>query len=64
MLGLPGPQEQTTTNPGQNASGFGLRLAKALEYAGYDYRFEFATGGHTLRHGGALFANTLRWLWA
>ena len=38
-------------------------MAKALEYAGYDYRFEFGTGGHTLRHGGALFADALRWLW-
>ena len=39
------------------------QVAAALEYAGYDYRFEFGTGGHNLRHGGALFAETLRWLW-
>jgi enterochelin esterase family protein len=39
------------------------QVAHALEYAGYDYRFEFGTGGHNLRHGGALFAETLRWLW-
>ncbi|MCR9259494.1 MAG: alpha/beta hydrolase-fold protein [Pseudomonadaceae bacterium] len=38
-------------------------MAKALAYAGYDFRFEFGAGGHTLRHGGALFADTLRWLW-
>ena len=38
-------------------------LASALEYAGYDFRFEFGTGGHNLRHGGSLFAETLRWLW-
>ena len=38
-------------------------VAAALEYAGYDFRFEFGTGGHNLRHGGALFAETLRWLW-
>ena len=25
-------------------------------------RFEFGDGGHNLRHGGALFADTLRWL--
>ena len=37
-------------------------MAAALEFAGYDYRFEFGTGGHNLRHGGALFADTLRWL--
>ena len=40
-----------------------LTMAKALEYAGYDYRFEYGQGGHSLRHGGALFADTLRWLW-
>lgn len=37
-------------------------MAAALEFAGYDYRFEFGTGGHNLRHGGALFADTLRWI--
>ena len=38
-------------------------MANAFEYAGYDYRFEFGKGGHSLRHGGALFAESLRWLW-
>ena len=38
-------------------------MASALEWAGYDYRFEFGTGGHNLNHGGAIFADTLRWLW-
>lgn len=38
-------------------------MARAFDYAGYDYRFEFGTGGHTLRQGGALFADSLRWLW-
>lgn len=38
-------------------------MASALAYAGYDYRFEFGTGGHTLAHGGAIFADSLRWLW-
>ena len=40
-----------------------MSMAKALEYAGYDSRFEFGQGGHSLRHGGARFAKTLRWLW-
>lgn len=39
------------------------QMAAALEFAGYDVCFEFGTGGHSLRHGGALFADTLRWLW-
>lgn len=38
------------------------QMASALEFAGYDHRFEFGVGGHNLRHGGALFADTLRWL--
>jgi enterochelin esterase family protein len=38
-------------------------MAAALDYAGYDYRFEFGQGGHSLRHGGALFAESLKWLW-
>jgi enterochelin esterase family protein len=38
-------------------------MANALAYAGYDRRFEFGEGGHSLRHGGALFADSLRWLW-
>ncbi len=37
-------------------------LANALKYAGYEHRFEFGDGGHSLRHGGALFADSLRWL--
>jgi enterochelin esterase family protein len=38
-------------------------MASALDWAGYDHRFEFGTGGHNLRHGGAIFADSLRWLW-
>jgi enterochelin esterase family protein len=38
-------------------------MAAALKFAGYDHRFEFGTGGHTLRHAGAIMADSLRWLW-
>ncbi len=38
-------------------------MAAALDFAGYDYRFEFGEGGHSLRHGGSIFADGLRWLW-
>ena len=37
-------------------------MASALDLAGYDYRFVFGEGAHTLRHGGAIFAQSLRWL--
>lgn len=38
-------------------------MAAALKFAGYDYKFEFGTGGHSPRHGASLFPETLRWLW-
>ncbi|HIE88303.1 MAG TPA: esterase family protein [Gammaproteobacteria bacterium] len=37
-------------------------VAQSLGFSGYDYRFEFGVGGHTLAHGGALFADAIRWL--
>ena len=37
-------------------------MADALRYAGYDYRYDFGNGGHNSQHGGALFAEHLRWL--
>ena len=38
------------------------QMALALEYAGYEYRYVFGEGGHSLYHGGAIFADSLRWL--
>jgi hypothetical protein len=38
-------------------------VAAALAYREYDYKFVYGEGGHTLMHGGALFPDTLRWLW-
>lgn len=38
------------------------QMASALDFAGYDFHFEFGVGGHNLCHGGALFADTSRWL--
>ncbi len=38
-------------------------VAAALAYREYDYQFVYGDGGHTLRHGAALFPDTLRWLW-
>ena len=37
-------------------------MAAALALKGYDYHFEFGEGGHNLNHGGAIFADSLRWL--
>jgi enterochelin esterase-like enzyme len=38
-------------------------MAAALAYQHYDYQFVFGEGGHTLKHGGAIFPDTMRWLW-
>jgi enterochelin esterase family protein len=38
-------------------------MAAALAYRHYDYQFVFGEGGHTLKHGGATFPDTMRWLW-
>lgn len=38
-------------------------MASALRYKGYDYRFEFGTGGHDLIHGFSILPESLRWLW-
>jgi len=39
------------------------QLAAALAYRGYDHCLVVGQGGHSLRHGGALLADALRWLW-
>jgi enterochelin esterase family protein len=38
-------------------------MAAALKFAGYDHTFIFGTEGHNGKHGGAIFPDTLRWLW-
>ena len=40
-----------------------MSMASALMFARYDYRFEMGSGGHNLLHGGAIFPDTLRWIW-
>lgn len=38
-------------------------MAAALKFAGYDHTLVFGAGGHSGAHGGAIFPDTLRWLW-
>lgn len=38
-------------------------IAAALAYRGIDHRLVIGRGGHSLAHGGAIFPDTLRWLW-
>lgn len=39
------------------------QMAAALEFSRYDYQFVYGDGGHTHKHGGAIFPETMRWLW-
>lgn len=39
------------------------QMAKALAFKDYDYKFVYGTGGHNGNHGGAIFPESLRWLW-
>ncbi|GAA4439299.1 alpha/beta hydrolase [Bremerella cremea] len=40
------------------------QMAAALKFTGYDYKFEYGVGKHSGRHGGAIFPDTMRWLWS
>ncbi|QDV75462.1 alpha/beta hydrolase [Botrimarina mediterranea] len=39
------------------------QMASSLAFKGYDYKFVTGDGGHDGRHGGAIFPESLRWLW-
>ena len=39
------------------------QMAKALEFAKYDYKFIFGQGFHSNLHGRAILPDSLRWLW-
>jgi len=38
------------------------QLAAALAYRGYEHQLVVGSGGHSLAHGGAIFPDTLKWL--
>ncbi len=39
------------------------QMAAALKFRDYDYQFVLGSGKHDGRHGGAIFPDSLRWLW-
>ena len=39
------------------------QMAAALAFKDYDYQFVGGDGEHSLAHGGAIFPDTLRWMW-
>ena len=38
-------------------------MAAALKFRDYDHQLVFGSGAHNGRHGGAIFPDSLRWLW-
>lgn len=38
-------------------------LASALEFAGYDCRFDWAPGGHSVRRTSEIFPEVMKWMW-
>ena len=38
-------------------------MAASLKFAGYDFQFVLGEGTHSGKHGGAIFPDTMRWLW-
>lgn len=39
------------------------QMAASLKYMKYDYKFEYGTGGHNGKHGGAVLPEALKWAW-
>ena len=39
------------------------QMGAALKFARYDSKLVMGSGGHELSHGGAIFPDTLRWIW-
>ena len=39
------------------------QMAAALAFRDYDHKFVFGSGAHNGKHGGAIFPDSLRWLW-
>ncbi len=40
-----------------------MQMQAALKFAGYDYRFVWGHGEHNGKQGGAIFPDTMRWIW-
>jgi enterochelin esterase family protein len=39
------------------------QMAAALKFMNYDYKTVWGEGGHSGKHGGSIFPDSLRWLW-
>lgn len=55
--------ENDLDNPYGNWPLANKQMAKALAFRDYDYKLVFGQGAHDGKHGGAIFPDSLRWLW-
>ncbi|MFP6859632.1 MAG: hypothetical protein VCA73_20315, partial [Roseibacillus sp.] len=39
------------------------QMEKSLQFKKYDHKTVWGKGGHSGKHGGAIFPDTMRWLW-
>jgi enterochelin esterase family protein len=39
-------------------------MAAALKFMNWDHKFVYGEGKHSLKHGGVILPDALRWLWA
>ena len=58
-----GANDLNAGNPHGNWPLAAQTMASALDFAHYDYKFEYGTGKHSGKHGGAILPDSLRWLW-
>jgi enterochelin esterase-like enzyme len=58
-----GQSDNRNRNPDRNWVIANHRTAAALEEKDYDYKYVYGEGAHNGNHGGAIFPDTMRWLW-
>jgi enterochelin esterase family protein len=58
-----GANDNRSRRPDRNWVIANHNMAAALEEKDYDYKYVYGEGGHNGNHGGAIFPDTMRWLW-
>jgi enterochelin esterase family protein len=58
-----GDNDNRNRRPEMNWVVANHNMAAALEEMDYDYKYVLGEGGHSGNHGGAIFPDTMRWLW-
>ena len=58
-----GANDNRSSRPGWNWVEANALMHAALEFKDYDHKYVFGEGGHDGNHGGAIFPDTMRWLW-